>query len=114
MSDTQLYYEAHVTVKPHGKFHNFGQWLNERNWKASVSEAGAVDDAAGTWFGSARSPSKPFLFGQVVGVVKGLEKFGFEVTRWKVEEIVWDSKHGDTLASALKELRGIEKETTHD
>lgn len=92
----RLYYEAHVTVENAGEWEAFKSlWAD--GWRVSRFDEDEVDDYHGKWFMSCRHEDLDMIRKFVAGAVKLLEIRGYTVLRWKVEDTVLDSKHGDRL-----------------
>jgi hypothetical protein len=95
---TRLYYEAHITVEASNDvaFETFAAKARAMGWRASKFDEDEVDDMNGNWFLSFRDPSltvtKRFIKEQLVC----LRCNGLIPIRWKIEDTVLDSKHGDT------------------
>ena len=98
------YFELHITVEaididPIQQWEDFkkGMKILLPMWRVSKFSEDEVDDYHGKWFMSARvtDPNwiKPFLANAVQFIKQG----GYEVLRWKAEDTIFDSKHGDTL-----------------
>lgn len=98
-------YEAHITVEPsdkyvHGISMDYAEFV-ERNaelgWKASKFEHDDVDEIAGKWFLSYGHDDFRTIVNELKGMVHGLSCSGFNVLRAKLEETVFDTKHGDLI-----------------
>lgn len=93
-------YECHVTVEPYCAGFTWGTFCDlsvAAEWKPSVFEIDEVDDIAGKWFMSYASDSRELIIQRMKTAVAELEKRGLTVLRWKLEETMFDSKHGDKL-----------------
>jgi hypothetical protein len=102
---SRLYYEAHVTVEAGSEGDDwtiFASGARSRGWRASKFDEDEVDDMSGKWFLSFRDPELSRTKYHVRRCVEALESSGRTVLRWKIEDTVLDSKHGDTL-EALEE-----------
>ena len=101
----RLYYEAHVTVESQDALTDmmtdpwtpFKFLASQRGWRASKFSEDEVDDYHGKWFLSFRDTDLEFTRKAVGSMVDLLGRRGYEVLRWKVEDTLLDSKHGDTL-----------------
>lgn len=95
---SRLYYEAHVTVEP-----QVGETFRERlenvakdkGWHVSSFLMLKHDNYDA--FISFRGESLRKTCEAVQDVVRTLERCGFTVTRWKIEDTLFDSKRGDVL-----------------
>ena len=96
---TERYFEAHITVEPHEEhtFEEFAAMATEFDWRASRFDEDHVDDATGKWFMSFRHTSYERIVREVRGMVYSLQQADTVVSRYKIEETLLDSKHGDTL-----------------
>jgi hypothetical protein len=95
MTESRLYYESHVTVEAGEYWDQFAAMVRELDWRASKFDEDEVDDMSGKWFISARGrdlSEVKWRMGQILDI---LEELGYEVLRWKIEDTVLDSKHGD-------------------
>ena len=123
----RLYYEAHITVsmpKPpedeiaklpaieqsSARSHWLGQQWSQfstaarmRDWKASRFDIDEVDSYDGAWFLSARDTDRAKIAERILTMIQKLDFLDYEVIRWKIEDTVVDSKHGDEVL-ALQEL----------
>jgi hypothetical protein len=105
MTRARLYYEAHVTVEAvegDGEeaaraWQAFKLACGTLGWRASKFSEDEVDDYHGKWFISWRGEELDATMDSIRSVVDMLEKGEYKIIRWKVEDTVYDSKHGDTL-----------------
>lgn len=100
MSEARLYYEAHVTVK--GKnvdkdWAKFNAVAEHNGFRASRFDVDEVDHYDGAWFLSYRTKRFDEMKDAIRSCLGWLRLNGYEVIRWKIEDTVLDSKHGDTL-----------------
>jgi hypothetical protein len=112
MTRSERYYEAHVTVDAPVAAQDEENWQEFKflagplGWRASKFSEDEVDDYHGKWFLSARGEILEDVIMSVETVVVALSGYGYKVLRWKVEDTVLDSKHGDKLNA----LRGLMEE----
>lgn len=94
-------YEAHITVEPmvaeSFSYEDFAAYVAEAGWRASKFEHDDVDGIAGKWFLSCAYDERDVICRRTTHSVEHLTKRGFTVLRWKIEETLFDSKHGDKL-----------------
>lgn len=94
-------YEAHITVEPmvaeSFSYEDFAENVLRHRWRASKFDHDDVDGIAGKWFISYASDDRLTITTETRNMVRFLEAEGFTVLRWKVEETLFDSKHGDAL-----------------
>jgi hypothetical protein len=94
-------YEAHITVEPYTgpgmTWGRFVDYLFPHRWRAGMFEHDDVDGIAGKWFMSMASDDRQTITTETRNMVRFLEADHFKVLRWKVEETLFDSKHGDQL-----------------
>ena len=103
----ELYFEAHITVKPPQSAVNqeveaelweyFVKSAEEQGWKASKFDVDEVDHYDGAWFLSARSDSYEHLFRDMRYQKELLETAKYEFIRGKIENTLFDTKHGGVL-----------------
>lgn len=95
----RLHYEAHITVAPLAaesfSYEDFAEGVKPFHWRASKFEHDDVDEIAGKWFLSAKSSHLDSIKWSVVCMITWLRERGFVIERWKIEDAVLDSKHGD-------------------
>lgn len=96
-AESRLYYEAHITVEATESFDQFLHWSRNHGWKASRFDQDEVDAYHGMWFMSQRSKVLSKIVDDTRATVAKLEASGLKIIRWKVEDTILDSKHGDTL-----------------
>lgn len=98
----RLYYEAHITVEPlDAESFGYSDFVDaieqdHKNWRASKFEHDDVDNIADKWFLSAKSSHLDSMKWSVRTMLADLRSHGFVIERWKIEEAVLDSKHGDS------------------
>lgn len=93
-------HEMHITVEPDTSIVTYNEFVErskELDWKASMFDHDDVDGIQGKWFLTNHAASYDAALNELKGMVHGLSCSGFEVTRAKVEHIVFDTKRGDTL-----------------
>jgi hypothetical protein len=95
---TRLYYEAHITVAAATDFARFADVSRHMGWRASKFDEDEVDDMSGYWFLSFRDPNLTVAKRHVHEELRFLREQGFKPVRWKIEDTVLDSKHGDSEA----------------
>lgn len=97
----RLYYEAHITVEPleaeSFSYSDFADAIaqDHKSWRASKFEHDDVDNIADKWFLSAKCNELDAIKWAVRTMLADLRSHGFVIERWKIEEAVLDSKHGD-------------------
>lgn len=97
----RLYYEAHITVEPlNAESFSYEDFVDaiaqdHKAWRASKFEHDDVDNIADKWFLSAKSTELVSIKWTVKSMLADLRLHGFTIDRWKIEEAVLDSKHGD-------------------
>lgn len=96
---TRLYFEAHITVRPFegADWDEFVKTASANDCRASRFEVDEVDHYDGAWFLSARSRDYDELFALISGAKQGLVMQGYEFIRAKIEDTLFDTKHGDEL-----------------
>lgn len=98
---TRLYYEAHITVAADSghpdfnTFEHFAEAARYGGWKASRFNEDEVDDMSGMWFASNRHDELGIIKHEVLKALFAFRNLGYSVLRWKIEDTVVDSKHGD-------------------
>lgn len=102
---SRLYYEAHITVEggAEAEWPAFVASANAHAWRASKFEVDEVDHYDGAWFLSFRSEKLDIIARAVDSMVIDLATSNYTVRRWKIEDTLFDSKHGDILET----LRGV-------
>lgn len=95
----RLYYEAHITVEAgtDDQWGSFSQAARRVGWRASKFDEDEVDDMSGKWFLSRRHELLDVIEQTIVGTVRAIEDLGMIVIRYKIEDTLLDSKHGDKL-----------------
>jgi len=98
---TRLYFEAHITVRPPNTkritWNNFRKLAELGQWKASRFDIDEVDHYDGCWFLSARDTNYESLMGRMKTQARLRSEEGFEFVRAKIEDTLFDTKHGDEL-----------------
>lgn len=93
---SRLYYEAHITIEPvqRGTIHwdNLNDIASEKKWHVSRFTLEDKGD-----FVSYRSEQLRDICEAVADMARTLERCGFTVLRWKIEDTLFDSKRGDEL-----------------
>lgn len=101
-----LYFEAHITcdaaapydsVSIEDSWQDFCYISKLFDWKASKFDQDDVDGYHDKWFMSARGYELEGVKKRVKETIESLSLNGFNVIRWKIEDTILDSKHGDTL-----------------
>lgn len=102
MTEARLYYEAHVNFARNADTELAGAKLEAElpNWKLATFEM--HKDREPTGFITGRHKSLVEIKRQTLAVVCKLREWGFEVLRWKIEDTVLDSKHGDDIMELSK------------
>lgn len=102
--ETRLYYEAHITVRPpesngreNDHWEAFAAQAAQTDWKASRFDIDEVDQYDGAWFLSARDDDYRRLMSRMSAQVTLLNNSGFEFIRAKIEDTLFDTKHGDQI-----------------
>lgn len=92
-------YEAHITCEPSDEYtyEEFVAAAKVWGWKASRFDHDDVDGIAGKWFCSYGSDDRDKIIAELQGLVHGMEAAGTPVIRAKLEETLFDTKHGDTI-----------------
>jgi hypothetical protein len=93
----RLYYELHITCEAGEDFELFRRIANHLDWRASRFSEDDVDDYHGKWFMSARVHLMMAAHALLEITMQSLSAAGITVIRWKVEDTLFDSKHGDTI-----------------
>lgn len=96
---SRLYYEAHITVEPatDRTFDQFRFAWSDDTWRVSSFSEDDVDQIEGKWFITCRHTSYQMIHTRVHNKVRELTEAGLTVQRYKIEDTLLDSKHGDTL-----------------
>ncbi len=94
---SRLYYEIHITVKAKEEefWQGFRDLANRTDWRASKFDVDDVDAMHGQWFLSAREHMLGAAKNRTANTLANLRILNFEVLRWKIEDTILDSKHGD-------------------
>ena len=94
----RLYFEAHITIDASDtlSFEVFKECLTP-TWKVSRFDEDEVDGYDGKWFASARDTYYPSIYYLLKLSCEKLKEKGFNVIRYKIEDTLFDSKHGDDL-----------------
>lgn len=101
----RLYFELHITVEAFGFPSTDKDWQDSKKgmsivlpmWRVSKFSEDEVDDYHGKWFMSARVTDPTWIKPFLANAVQFIKQGGYEVLRWKAEDTIFDSKHGDTL-----------------
>ena len=98
MTDARLYYEAHINFARNNLTPEAGGKIEAMfsNWKLATFEM--HKDREPTGFITGRHKNLHAIKTQVLEAVYILQDMGIEVLRWKIEDTVLDSKHGDQLS----------------
>ncbi len=96
MSDARLYYEAHITVDAGDDWQHFIETVPS-SYRCSKFDEDQVDNYHGKWFCSARGTALEDFKGDLSETINTLTENGYNVIRWKIEDTLLDSKHGDVL-----------------
>jgi hypothetical protein len=96
---TRLYFEAHITVKPfeNADWEKFAEQARLNDCRASRFDVDEVDHYDGAWFLSARAKDYDALLNLISGAKSALVAEGYEFIRAKIEDTLFDTKHGDVL-----------------
>lgn len=98
----RLYYEAHITVEDSGvDWPSFASAARRKGWRASRFSEDEVDDMSGKLFLSMRDQGLLHVTSCIDEEIRALEDAGLKVLRWKIEDTVADSKHGDRLEDVV-------------
>lgn len=93
---SRLYYEAHITVEPieRGTIHwdNFNDLAATKDFRVSTFTMDGAKD-----FMSCRDESLRSICERVADMVRSIERGGWTVLRWKIEDTLFDSNRGDSL-----------------
>jgi len=102
MREARLYYEAHVNFERNAETELAGKRIEDAfsNWKLATFEM--HKDKEPTGFITGRHKSLYQIKRETLFVVTTLRSWGFNVLRWKIEDTVLDSKHGDQLFELAK------------
>lgn len=100
----RLYCEMHITVEPAvmstGEFRELvaGDTPERANqWLFSAFSEDDVDGIQGKWFLTSRAPTQAQAMTMLIDKVTELRDLGLTVSRAKIEDTVFDTKHGDIL-----------------
>lgn len=102
---TRLYFEAHITVRPpdvkvseaKNVWDVFSRNAELNGWRASRFDVDEVDHYDGAWFLSGREENYDFLMERTQRMSRLLIASEFEFIRAKIENTLFDTKHGDVL-----------------
>lgn len=99
MTKARLYFESHITIdRPETNDWNLFKWIGLKyDWKCSKFDQDDVDGYHDKWFMSARDTDLETLKNRIKTTINSLTDKSFNVIRWKIEDTVLDSKHGDEL-----------------
>jgi len=97
---SRLYYEAHITIEPQvGE--TFAERLQEcaesKGWRMSAFLMLQAHLDPPKAFVSYRSEQLRDICEAVADMARTLERCGFTVLRWKIEDTLFDSNRGDEL-----------------
>lgn len=101
----RLYFEAHITVTPPDKdphvvdmiWDQFITDAMEQGWRASRFDVDEVDHYDGAWFLSTRGQDYDAILEDIRKQKKLLVDAGYLFVRAKIEDTLFDTKHGDSL-----------------
>lgn len=95
---SRLYHEIHITVaaKAPETWDGFAQHSRDHFWRASKFDVDDVDAMDGQWFMSAREKSLEVAKDRTRQMLTVLRLANYDILRWKIEDTILDSKHGDT------------------
>jgi hypothetical protein len=94
------HFELNITVEPckgASPYESFQLDAYNLGWKTSKFDHDDVDDIAGKWFATRHAETKGGAKALMVLALDAFKKAGYTVSRWKIEKIVFDSKHGSSL-----------------
>lgn len=102
---TRLYFEAHITTRPpdvkvseaKDMWDTFSRNAEVNGWRASRFDIDEVDHYDGAWFLSGRDQNYDLLMERMKRMGTLLQGSGFEFIRAKIENTLFDTKHGDEL-----------------
>lgn len=94
---SRLYYEAHITVDAGTDFQEFLDLCERNSWRGSRFDQDEVDDYHGKWFASWRHEEYGVIAASLLNLLAIMQVNGLKVLRYKIEDTLLDSKHGDTL-----------------
>jgi hypothetical protein len=94
----RLYCEMHITVEPSVMSTQEFRELNaDDTWRFSSFDEDDVDGIEGKWFLTARANTQSEAMTELLTKVDELRDAGHTVSRAKIEDTVFDTKHGDKL-----------------
>lgn len=94
----RLYCEMHITVEPAVmSTQEFRELVAGDDWLFSAFSEDDVDGIQGKWFLTSRAPTQAQAMTMLVDKVTQLRDLGLTVNRAKIEDTVFDTKHGDIL-----------------
>lgn len=94
----RLYCEMHITVEPAVmSTQEFRELVAGDDWLFSAFSEDDVDGIQGKWFLTSRAPTQAQAMTMLVDKVTELRDLGLTVSRAKIEDTVFDTKHGDIL-----------------
>lgn len=94
----RLYCEMHITVEPAVmSTTEFRELVAGDDWLFSAFSEDDVDGIQGKWFLTSRAPTQAQAMTMLVDKVTELRDLGLTVSRAKIEDTVFDTKHGDIL-----------------
>ena len=98
-----IYYECHVTIEPvcfdtqttrYLELQSIVEPFGFRLAKLYMQKGNRSDKDA---FCTAHSSEWEDIYGRMAEVVGMLREYGFEVRRYKIESVLFDSRHGSTI-----------------
>lgn len=94
----RLYCEMHITIEPAVmSTGEFRELVVDDNWLFSAFSEDDVDGIQGKWFLTSRAPTQAEAMTLILDKVTELRDLGLTVSRAKIEDTVFDTKHGDKL-----------------
>lgn len=94
----RLYCEMHITVEPAVmSTQEFRELVTGDDWLFSAFSEDDVDGIQGKWFLTSRAPTQAQAMTMLIDKVTELRDLGLTVCRAKIEDTVFDTKHGDIL-----------------
>lgn len=102
--DAKHYYEAHVTIDPIfsavklEKAHNIASRFGFKVASLLMQKNGQIIPSSFDAFMTAHSKNLEDIKSKIMGLVTDLQRAGFVVRRYKIEDIVLDSRIADELS----------------
>lgn len=95
----RLYCEMHITVEPDPELtaQEFRTRHGGGDWRFSSFSEDDVDGIEGKWFLTAKADTQAAAMQMLLDKVNELRTRAFRVSRAKIEDTVFDTKHGDLL-----------------